>query len=326
MKAALLATALIAACYGPTAPAGAPCAPAGAGSRCPSGQTCVVQGGVELCQLGGVADASPDGQVDAPAAAVPDAPPDAANPDLDGDGVLNAADNCPTVANADQGNEDGDAWGDACDLCPPFASAVAADADGDGVGDACDPNPTTAGDRMVVFEGFHHGIPAGWTKAGNGSWSAVGDDVAISVGSGTNGALVIQPPPSLPGGYTVTTSSTATTLKSPPNSVGVVGGSVPTQTGILCAQVSANGTGSTTSLVDLAAGSYLASAASTWTLNEPLVASLTRVSATSYHGQVVEAGHTSAVTADLALTTTDVALRARAVDARFSWVMVVASP
>jgi hypothetical protein len=35
--------------------------------------------------------------------------------DTDGDGVVNASDNCVRDANADQSNRDGDRWGDACD-------------------------------------------------------------------------------------------------------------------------------------------------------------------------------------------------------------------
>jgi large repetitive protein len=38
--------------------------------------------------------------------------------DADNDGVLDASDNCPTVANADQADTDGDGIGDACDTCP----------------------------------------------------------------------------------------------------------------------------------------------------------------------------------------------------------------
>jgi hypothetical protein len=40
------------------------------------------------------------------------------NPDLDGDGIPNTADNCPRVANPDQADADGDGIGDACDNCP----------------------------------------------------------------------------------------------------------------------------------------------------------------------------------------------------------------
>jgi hypothetical protein len=43
-------------------------------------------------------------------------------PDLDGDGVLDAADNCLTVPNADQADADGDGVGDACDLTPSEAT------------------------------------------------------------------------------------------------------------------------------------------------------------------------------------------------------------
>jgi hypothetical protein len=39
-------------------------------------------------------------------------------PDVDGDGVADAEDNCLTVPNADQRDVDGDGLGDACDLTP----------------------------------------------------------------------------------------------------------------------------------------------------------------------------------------------------------------
>ena len=41
---------------------------------------------------------------------------DAGDPDDDNDGVLDVADNCPMLANADQVNTDGDSEGDACDV------------------------------------------------------------------------------------------------------------------------------------------------------------------------------------------------------------------
>ena len=46
---------------------------------------------------------------------------DTADTDGDGDGVLDRDDNCPDVANADQGDRDGDGEGDACDACPDDA-------------------------------------------------------------------------------------------------------------------------------------------------------------------------------------------------------------
>jgi len=60
-----------------------------------------------------------------------------APPDTDADGVADAADNCPLVANAGQADADGDRIGDSCDNCAT-ANPSQDDADGDGVGDLCD--------------------------------------------------------------------------------------------------------------------------------------------------------------------------------------------
>ncbi len=65
----------------------------------------------------------------------------ATNPDLDGDGVPDIADNCPGLANPDQADQDGDGHGDACDNCPAVFNPDQADWNGNGIGDACDPTP-----------------------------------------------------------------------------------------------------------------------------------------------------------------------------------------
>ncbi|RMG89170.1 MAG: tandem-95 repeat protein, partial [Candidatus Dadabacteria bacterium] len=70
-------------------------------------------------------------------------------PDADGDGVADAADNCPFTANADQADGDGDGVGDACDNCPAVANADQADSDANGVGDACEA-PAGSVEDMVV--------------------------------------------------------------------------------------------------------------------------------------------------------------------------------
>lgn len=51
-------------------------------------------------------------------------------------------------------DEDGDGIADACDVCPHIADADQTDGDGDAVGDACDPNPAIARDRIVFFDPF----------------------------------------------------------------------------------------------------------------------------------------------------------------------------
>jgi hypothetical protein len=79
--------------------------------------------------------------------------------DTDGDGVVDDADNCLSVPNADQLNTDGaeiggDADGDACDVdddadgwadnddyCPLIYDLDNLDSDGDGIGDVCEPPP-----------------------------------------------------------------------------------------------------------------------------------------------------------------------------------------
>ncbi len=84
--------------------------------------------------------------------------------DLDGDGVVLVADNCPFVANASQDDGDGDGLGDACDACPVDATGDtdrdgacdsddvctgfddSIDRDLDGVPDDCDPCPNDGPD------------------------------------------------------------------------------------------------------------------------------------------------------------------------------------
>src|SRR5262249_30385371 len=59
----------------------------------------------------------------APTPGAPTATPPPAPPDTDDDGVIDAEDNCPTVANAKQQDVDGDGVGDACDNCAAVANS-----------------------------------------------------------------------------------------------------------------------------------------------------------------------------------------------------------
>ncbi len=58
--------------------------------------------------------------------------------DSDQDGAGDACDNCLSTPNPDQRNSDSDPRGDACDNCPGVANNDQLDSDGDGTGDACD--------------------------------------------------------------------------------------------------------------------------------------------------------------------------------------------
>jgi hypothetical protein len=116
------------------------------------------------------------------AAALPDAHPD----DLDGDGILNAADNCPHRGNVDQHDEDADLVGDACDNCPTIANADqrdtaeenARDQFPDGVGDACDLRPGLGGDEIArMFSFADEGQASAWTGSG---WTITGDAAQVS--------------------------------------------------------------------------------------------------------------------------------------------------
>jgi hypothetical protein len=131
----LITTVIAGGCFSPNLQAGSPC-----DTECPGDLQCVDH----VCRPPGVtADAQ---GADGPSI---DGPPN----DLDGDGIANAADNCPSRANADQHDEDSDQLGDVCDPCP-YLAGTASDGDGDGVGDACDPAPLVARQHIKFFDPF----------------------------------------------------------------------------------------------------------------------------------------------------------------------------
>jgi hypothetical protein len=61
-------------------------------------------------------------------------------PDADGDGFIDAEDNCPATYNPSQADADGDLRGDACDNCSSVPNWDQTNTDGDSLGDACDPD------------------------------------------------------------------------------------------------------------------------------------------------------------------------------------------
>ena len=96
---------------------------------------------------------------------------------MDGDGIADNIDNCPTTYNPDQADVDANGIGDecdtqywknlylngksdsdhdgtcnACDNCPNNCNLEQLDADGDGIGDVCDPDPGCGGCSGVQCE------------------------------------------------------------------------------------------------------------------------------------------------------------------------------
>jgi hypothetical protein len=76
--------------------------------------------------------------------------------DTDNDGFVDACDNCPTVANANQADGDSDGVGNACDNCPFVSNPTQADGDNDGVGNACDNCPNVYNPNQADSD--HDGI------------------------------------------------------------------------------------------------------------------------------------------------------------------------
>jgi hypothetical protein len=121
-----------------------------------------VGGMLRFLSFSGGADADGDGVLDAvdncPANANPgqeDADGDgigdvcdAMPNDFDNDGSDDGADNCPLTSNPGQEDADGDGIGDVCDNCPANANPGQEDADGDGIGDVCDPLTDSDGDGI----------------------------------------------------------------------------------------------------------------------------------------------------------------------------------
>lgn len=311
---------LLAGCYSPAVNPGAPCDPTL--NNCPAGQECLPSGMGFTCGGGGSTDAASEldanDPIDGPA-------------DLDGDGLLNAADNCPTTANADQADDESDGVGDVCDPCPVNANNV--DGDGDGVGDVCDPNPNVAGDSIILFESFRAGVrPAGWFSDGPGTWTYIGGEARVQLGGAQVGALRTNLP--------VTPKTTAITsviiddTNGPDYSAGLANPFTSAYHGSYCTLYrgtgDGNGGGSIVSLYNLTADAVIDDANLTWDRNVPYVLIAHR-DGTDNDCLVANASGTLLASPSGPNTSSHagsqtVALRGQGVTARFAFLLIVQSP
>lgn len=101
----------------------------------------------------------------------------ASDGDDDGDGILNERDFCQHLEGG-AFDEDLDGLGDICDACPIAPPSATPDPDGDELESPCDPDPTIAGDRAVVFNGFNDAtLPMGWRASA--LWRLVGGEIIV---------------------------------------------------------------------------------------------------------------------------------------------------
>lgn len=99
--------------------------------------------------------------------------------DLDGDGIPNGKDFCEHAPGGAH-DEDSDGIGDECDACPIAKPPASPDPDGDAVDSPCDPDPHTAGDQILLFDGFSDGLGSNWTPTTAASWVVEGGELVVS--------------------------------------------------------------------------------------------------------------------------------------------------
>lgn len=94
--------------------------------------------------------------------------------DLDGDGVPDGLDNCPSIANPTQEDTDLDTIGDACDNCVDVQNPSQADSDGDGHGRELDILGGFGADARYLANTEDPGLGQDWIDPSfdDGSWAS----------------------------------------------------------------------------------------------------------------------------------------------------------
>ncbi|HUJ62072.1 MAG TPA: thrombospondin type 3 repeat-containing protein [Kofleriaceae bacterium] len=138
-------------------------------------------------------DGIPDAMDNCPTVFNPIRPLDnGVQPDADGDGIGDACDPCPRDPNTttckpyDPNDRDGDGVPDASDNCPDVYNPQQTDTDGDGKGDACDACPTVANPGAQNCPATIYAVKSGMVP----QHEAVEVGNALVTGTGTNGFFV----------------------------------------------------------------------------------------------------------------------------------------
>ena len=246
--------------------------------------------------------------------------------DLDGDGLPNKSDFCNQRPGG-QFDEDGDGIGDDCDACPIARPPARPDTDTDGVDSPCDPDPTLDGNRITLFEPFNNPLPVTWRKEG-GTWEARGGEAILTTSDPTVTAILTAPVPlssrhlAVQASYRIDRVDGAATL----NLAGVV--SIDRRpAGVTTVSCSGSRVGGMDSLiVDSAAG----------TTAKPLVnlfdpGGLYRIAqlidnATGACAMTANTQTGAVSTATTGEAPTEAGLTARAVDAKFQYLLIVQRP
>lgn len=135
-------------------------------------QDCLVFAFSALAFRASIVDADGDGVDDAL-----DNCPDVANPDqadTDGEGIGDLCDNCPLRKNDTQGDEDNDGSGNICDTCSQLSNPGNLDTDGDGWGDACDNCDSVANHSQLPSEACAD-VPSGGAGSGGQTSGSAGE-------------------------------------------------------------------------------------------------------------------------------------------------------
>lgn len=111
--------------------------------------------------------------------------------DLDGDGRINAVDNCTSTPNPDQNDEDADCLGDVCDLCPWLPDGPTDDPDDDQIAGPCDDDPGVK--NNLVFDGFSDSLKTNQTWAISPGLTVAGGQLVVNTPSvGWAGSLTVN--------------------------------------------------------------------------------------------------------------------------------------